>query len=359
MTQTARTALVFPGMGPWKFADVGKFMMVNPIARRLRREADDVLGYSLVDAYRNADGGGGGPHGGDPEGSANASGDDYSEAAQVAFLVNCLALAQWAAEEYGIEPVACVGPSFGEKSAVAHAGVLPFAETVRLTVLLSRCEREYFRAEHTDVVTHSFIRTPPERLDELLAELDDAGEWYDLSCRIDHDFFMVSLREPALDGFSRRIRQVGGLPLYTMRPPMHSAAFAPLRRKAEEEVFGGFCFADPRLPIVSTRDGSLITTADGARSMLLDGFVAQVQWPAAVAALRAMDVTRVCVAGPDNLWGRVDCTVRAFDVLPALPRSALRPRRRPRLAGAGPAAAGGTAAAAAPTVAAGARGASR
>jgi len=77
---TASEAVVFPGMGPSRFADVGKFMVINPYARRLVAKADERLGYSLVDAFRDTEG-------------------DYSRHAQVSFLVNCVALAQWAEGE--------------------------------------------------------------------------------------------------------------------------------------------------------------------------------------------------------------------------------------------------------------------
>lgn len=305
----AGTAFVFPGMSPTRFADVGRFMLVNPIARRLTAQASERLGYPLADRFRDADG-------------------DYSEYAQVGFLVNCLALAYWAQEELGAEPDVCAGPSFGEKPLAAFVGALPFAEAVWLTAALARLMEDYFATEHQDVVTHSFVRTPGERLDELLAELAGRGEWHEISCHIDHDFFMVSLRERNLDWLERGIRSLGGLSLYTMRPPMHAAAFEPLRRRAEDEVLGGLTFADPVLPVVADQDGRVVRTGDGIRTMLLDAFVRPLRWPDVVATLRGLGVGKVCVCGPDSLFGRVPVTTSAFEVLAVNPRSALQPRPR-------------------------------
>ena len=73
------SAVVFPGMGASSFADVGRFMVANPFARRRAAIAGEVLGYSLIDRYRDSE-------------------HDYTEAAQVAFLANCLALAEWAVD---------------------------------------------------------------------------------------------------------------------------------------------------------------------------------------------------------------------------------------------------------------------
>ncbi|MEU8042331.1 ACP S-malonyltransferase [Streptosporangium sp. NPDC049078] len=299
----AVTAIVFPGMGPTRFADVAGFMLDNPSARRLVALADDALGYSLVDRFRD-------------------SGDDYTEAAQVAFMVNCLALADWAERELGVEPEVCAGPSFGGKAAAAYSGALSFEDAVRMTAGLARVTEDYFGREHTDVVTHSFVRVPEPALKEVLAELDAGNEWYDLSCRVDHDFHMLSLRERRVEWLQGRVRSLGGLSLYTMRPPMHSAAFEPLRRRAAEEVLDGLRFADPRLPVVDDHDGTVLRTGEAVRTMLLDGFVRALCWPEVVATLRELGVTRVCVAGQDSLFGRVPVTTRNFTVVPVNPRVA-------------------------------------
>jgi [acyl-carrier-protein] S-malonyltransferase len=300
------TGIVFPGMGPSGYADLGKFMVTDPHARRLRRAADGVLGYHLMDLYRTA-------------------GPDYSEYSQVAFLITCLALAERARAALCAEPVAVAGPSFGGKVALAYCGVLPFAETVLLTVRLARCEEEYFRAEHRDVVTQSVARTPGPVLREILDGMTERRQWHDISCRIDEDFFMVSMREPSLDRFLRDVRAAGGLPLYAMRPPMHSSAFGSLRRKAEDEILGDLALGAPRVPIVADHDGSQVITPDDVRRMLLDGIVRAVQWPQVVRALKDLDVAQICISGPDTLFGRVRCTADNFDVIPMNPRTALRP----------------------------------
>lgn len=46
-----------------------------------------------------------------------------------------------------------------------------------------------------------------------------------------------------------RISAAGGYSLYTMSPPVHAAAFGKLRQRVEEEVFGGFGFSAPGLPV--------------------------------------------------------------------------------------------------------------
>ncbi|WP_242614500.1 ACP S-malonyltransferase [Actinomadura roseirufa] len=298
------TAMAFPGMGPLEFAEVGKFLMIDPTAGELLEEAGRVLGRPPLEELR-------------------AGTADYGAAAQVCFLVSCVALARWAETELGLEPGVCTGASFGERAAAVYAGALPFADAVALTDRLAGCVAEYFAEHHRDVVTQSFARAPREELDEILAEFADRGGWYDVSCHVDDDIFLVTLREADLDWFQRRLRAIGAYPIYVMRPPLHSGVLGGLRDLAEERILGDQPLADPALPFVSDQDGALVRTAGDVRRLLLDGFVRPVRWPATMDALRGLGVTTLCVAGPDRLFGRVTCARAAFEVVAAGPRTAL------------------------------------
>ncbi|WP_240810006.1 hypothetical protein [Actinomadura sp. WMMA1423] len=322
--QQDTSAIVFPGMGPVPFADVGRFMVLDRSARRLVAEADAVLGRSLVDGFRDTPG-------------------DYSEYAQVAFLVNCLAAADRARTELGADPVVCAGPSFGGKAAAVASGALGFADAVTMTLRWARLLEEYAARECPDVVTHSFARTPAGVFAGILAELGGRGGWHETSCQVDDDFHMVTVRERDLPWLCGRVRAAGGLPLYAMRPPMHTTVLGPLRDEVEREVFAELSFTDPLLPVIADQDGRTVRTAEGVRAMLLDGFVRTVRWPAVVAALKARGVGTLYVAGPDALFGRVRCTTDAFRVVPVDPKALTRPRGRgtARTAGAGTGAARG------------------
>ncbi|MFD7506098.1 ACP S-malonyltransferase [Streptomyces sp. NPDC059850] len=312
------SAIVFPGIGPTRFADSARFLAVHPVARRLVAEADRALGYSLIDRYREAE----------------ARGDQgaFPEPARVAFLVSCLALAEWTVAEHDVAPVACAGASFGGTAAAVFAGALPFAEAVAMTAEQGRVVDAYFAREHGDLVAQSFARVPPEQLDEIRAELDARGEWNEVACHVDHDFHMLSVREELVDWLQRRLKAVGGLPLYVMRPPMHSAVFGALRARIEAEVAVNVPFRDPGIPVVSDHDGSLVRTGEGVRTLLLDAVTRTVRWPSVVDTLKGLGVERVHVTGQDGLWGRVDVMTEAFEVVAVRPETAMRPRRRSAIA---------------------------
>ncbi|ONK14899.1 ACP S-malonyltransferase [Streptomyces sp. MP131-18] len=308
------SAIVFPGIGPAQLADSARFMTAQPVARRLVAEADQALGYSLIDRYREAE----------------ARGDQgaFPEPARISFLVTCLALAEWAVAEHGLEPVACAGASFGGTAAVVRSGALPFADAVVMTAEWGRRADAYFAREHRDIVTQSFARVPLDRLAEIRGELDARGEWNAVACHVDRDFHMLSVREGVLEWLQKRLRAAGGLPLYSMRPPMHSDVFGALREEIESEVVADIAFSDPAIPVVSDHDGSLVETAAGVRTMLLDAVTRPVRWPLVVDTLKGLGVERVHVTGQDALWGRVAVMTDAFEVVAVRPETAMRPRRR-------------------------------
>lgn len=309
-------AFVFPGMGPTRFPDSARFMLVNRYARELLQIADEVLGHSLFDRYE-----------------ATWEQGDYAVPSQLAFMVNSLALAAFADEELGVRPDVLAGPSFGGRALAAYSGALPAREAIALAARWAACVEDYFAREHGDLVTHSFTRTPAPALAEIRAELDDLGEWHELSCHIDEDFFMLSVRQARVDWLGERIRKAGGMSLYTMRPAMHAAVLGRLREKVAAEAFGDLTFADPAIPVIGDHDGTRITTGAGLRAMLLDGIVRTVRWPVVVEALRAQDVGTVYVTGVDSLFGRVRATTRHLRVVAVDPRLALRPRRRVPISG--------------------------
>lgn len=312
MTRTS-PAIVFPGMSPFRFVDVGKFLLINPFARELVADANAVLGYSVVDFFREAEG-------------------DYSEPAQVAYLLTSLALAQWAEQEYDGVPDYCTGPGFGEVPASVYAGSLSFTDGVRLSARLGRCFADFFANDYSDIVTHAFVRMPEAKVADMLTELGELGEWSDVACYIDTDFYLVSLRARNLAWLKKKIRGNGGLSLYTTRPPLHSVVFEPLRRKVEDEVFDGLTFRDALLPIVDDHDGGVLRDGADVRNLLLDSIIRPLRWPSVAATLEQLGVGSLWVAGPDTLFGRVRSTTSRFDVVSVNPRLALQPRRR----GAGP-----------------------
>ncbi|MEX5635049.1 ACP S-malonyltransferase [Parafrankia sp. FMc2] len=305
-------AIVFPAFAPVRPRELGKYLLLDPHARRRLAEADEALGHHLADALADAD-----------------ENDDQSVAVQLAFAVACLALAD-NAEAEGLDAAYCVGPSFGERPALAYTGALPFGSVIQMVDEIARVEREYFATEHRDIVTHSFVRVGGQQLADLLAGLDARGVWHEISGYLDPDFHMLSLPEGELDALKTAISDAGGYSLHTTWPPAHAAIFAGLRDRMVREVYDRYELSAPRIPVVSYQDGRLMKDPAELRADLADGLVRPIRWLDAVQALRDLDVTELCVAGPDSMFHRLKSSRDLFRTTLVDHRRILRrPRRRP------------------------------
>lgn len=292
----ADSVITFPGMEPVEFRDVARFMLMNPFARELTEQANSTLGYSLFDEYE-------------------LSTDTYSEPAQVAFLVNCLALAYCS----GQEPMACTGANFGTKAAAVYSGAIGFREAVRITAEMARYERQFFEMLHPDLVTLSLARTARPELHAILRDLDD---WYEISCEVDDDLHMVTLREAWIPWLEQQIHAKGGVLLNIMRPPLRASVFEELRSAVDRDVLGTTRFTDPTVPVIADHDGTVLRTGEHVRGLLLNGCVRSVSWPAVVDSLLEMGVSNLYMCGPDRIFGRVRRVRESFAVVQADPRTA-------------------------------------
>ncbi|WP_020494541.1 ACP S-malonyltransferase [Sciscionella marina] len=305
-------ALLFPGMGPARAGELGRFLVIDRRARRLLGVAEQSLGYSLLDPLAR-------------------EGEEYTEHTQLAFVLACLAVAERAEQEHGLDPAAVGGASFGQRAALVRSGALPLAELVRLVARVARQEHDYFTRAHQDLVSQFIVRVP----DPVLADILDGFGEYELSGRFDQDVHLVTLRERELEEFVRRVRAAGGYALTTMRPAAHARALGPLREEVAE-IFADFVFADPALPIVSDQDGEPIHTGAEAAGLLLESTVTAVRLPELVERFSRLGVARVLVAGPDHLLHRLPTLTGRFELLRADLRAALSPAPRSRLARAVP-----------------------
>ncbi|MFD2467944.1 acyltransferase domain-containing protein [Amycolatopsis silviterrae] len=297
MTRSA--VVLFPGMAPATFDDLGRFLVLDRYVRPWLAAAGEVLGEPVLPAFR-------------------AESAHYGPFSQVAFLASSLALAERAEHEYGMTPGVCVGPSFGQRAAAVYSGAVGFADAVRLTAAWARCERDYFAAQPEAFVTQCFVRVPDQAIPEVLACLRERGEWAEVSADLGDGAVMVSVCEAVLGEVVSAVRRRGGYAMRAMRPAMHARRFAPLR-EAAAEVLAGCAVADPELPVVADQDGRVVRTAAGVRGMLLDGFDRPVDWPAAVAGLAELGVETVFVTGPDRLFRKLEATRSLGDVFAVTP----------------------------------------
>lgn len=295
-------AVFFPGLVPTGFGSVARFVTESPHARRRFAEADEILGYSLADAYRDA------------------SIHDW-EVFQSAFMALTLALADWAEQQEGMRPALCCGQSFGGIVGAVYCGALSYADALSLTRESATVERDYFDSLAEPVGCYFFTNVPRPDVERLVEEFQAAGDWIEISVEMDSDIFAVSARMETIERFKARTQELGAFAFYTMNRAEHCSGVAALRERLYDEVYSRFTWRAPRIPMLSDVDGTLID--DGERLMhdLLDGWVYPVRWRTMVDGLREAGVSQVYVVGPRTMFSRV--TREFFPTRPVTPKLAL------------------------------------
>lgn len=294
--------LFFPGLTPTRYDSVSEFVTTHEYAGRRFAEAGEVLGYSLVDAYRRA------------------SVHDW-EVHQSGYLALTLALADWAEDHYGEQPGLCGGQSFGAVMAAVRSGCLTYADALLLTARSVRVEQQHFASLPEPLGCHFFYRLPHAAVERLMAEFRAQGEWMELSVAFDASVHAVSARRAALGRFEERVREEGGIPFHTIGRAEHCSVNAGLRARLAGEVYGSVTWHDPAVPFVSDVDGRVLRSGAEIREDLLDGWTTPVRWQTVVDGISRGGGDRVWIPGPRNMFARI--SNRVFPTRVISPREAL------------------------------------
>ncbi|WP_406692040.1 hypothetical protein REH65_08660 [Saccharopolyspora sp. ID03-671] len=288
-----RDALYFPGLVPTKFSAIEDFLRTSDHARARIEVADDVLGYSLLDAY------------------AEAEVYDW-EVYESGFLVLTLALADWALDHVELDPVLCGGQSFGAIIAAVFSGALSYEDGLRLVRASAAVELDYFAAVPEPLGCLFFYRLDSRTVDALVA--DFPGE-LEVSIYLDDSVHAVSGTLADLRLFEDRVRESGGYPFYTMNRSEHCSTVRPLRDRLETEVYDRVSWNSPKWPMLSDVSGRLLTDPAEIEKDLLDGWVTPVRWSTVVEGMRAARAEHAHIIGPRNMFARITNNALPTDVI--------------------------------------------
>lgn len=301
-------ALFFPGLMPTRYTAVRDFVTTDPFALRRLDEAEEVLGYPVMERYRDA------------------SIYDW-EVFETGFMAITLALADWAEEHLGLRPSVCGGQSFGAFMAAVYAGALSYADSLLLLRRSVVVERRYFESLAEPLGCLFFYRLSHDTVQRLVTEFVARGQWMEISVVLDEEVHAISATLVTLAALEGRVREEGGYPIYTMNRAEHCSAVAELPRQLDREVYDAFTWSELRLPVVSDVDGARITDPDVLRRDLLDGWVHPVRWDTIITGMRAAAVERVTIVGPRSMFERI--TNGAFPTVVVTPKMARGSRPRP------------------------------
>lgn len=209
---------------------------------------------------------------------------------QLALFVHHTVLLEALRDAAGLEPVAVAGHSLGEYNALHAAGVLGFADALRLVE--ARAEQTQKAAQQnpgTMVACLGFddalVHAAAERCGAAVANANAPGQ------------LTVAGTQSALDALAGELSELRGkvVPLEVgaaYHSPHMQPALEPFGHALDEATF-----APARTPVVANVDAAAHTDAEEWPRLLRRQLVSPVRWTETVQALAALGVERVVELG--------------------------------------------------------------
>ncbi|KGD77663.1 ACP S-malonyltransferase [Pantoea vagans] len=290
-------AFVFPGQGSQTVGMLTELAATYPLVEETFREASDALGYDLWQLVS--------------QGPAEELNKTWQT--QPALLAASVVIYRVWQQQGGEQPVLMAGHSLGEYSALVCAGVLNFADAVKLVELRGKLMQEAV-PEGTGAM-------------QAIIGLDDAA--IRKACEESAQGQVVSpvnFNSPGqvvIAGNKEAVERAGAackaagakraLPL-PVSVPSHCALMKPAADKLAVAL-ESITFNAPAVPVINNVDVKAETDAAAIRHALVRQLYSPVRWTESVEAMAAQGVTQLLEMGPGKVL--TGLTKRIVDSLTA------------------------------------------
>ncbi|MEG3112946.1 MULTISPECIES: ACP S-malonyltransferase [Pantoea] len=290
-------AFVFPGQGSQSVGMLADLAAAYPLVEETFREASDTLGYDLWQLVSQG-----------PVEELNKTWQT-----QPALLAASVAIYRVWQQQGGEQPVLMAGHSLGEYSALVCAGVLNFADAIKLVELRGKLMQEAV-PEGTGAM-------------QAIIGLDDAA--IRQACEESAQGQVVSpvnFNSPGqvvIAGNKEAVERAGAackaagakraLPL-PVSVPSHCALMKPAADKLAIAL-QDITFNAPSVPVINNVDVKAESDADAIRHALVRQLYSPVRWTESVEAMASQGVTQLMEMGPGKVL--TGLTKRIVDSLTA------------------------------------------
>ncbi|SDL89269.1 [Acyl-carrier-protein] S-malonyltransferase [Franzmannia pantelleriensis] len=281
MTQSL--ALMFPGQGSQHVGMMRELAERYSVVRTTFEEASDALGYDLWHVVQEG-----------PEEDLNAT-----ACTQPALLTSSVAIWRVWQELEGPRPAAMAGHSLGEYSAMVCAGVMTFAEGVRLVKLRGE-------AMQAAVPAGEGAMAAILGLDDLNVEAacEQAAQG-DVVSAVNYNApgqVVIAGAKPAVERAIAACQEAGAkraLPL-PVSVPSHCALMRPAAERLEAAM-GAIELRAPRYTVVQNVDALAHADVETLRTRLIEQLYRPVRWTACVEAMAAQGADVFIECGPGKV----------------------------------------------------------
>ena len=281
-----KIAFLFPGQGS-QTVGMGRDLAEHfPVARQTFAEADDACGFALSKLCFEG-----------PEEELK-----LTENTQPAIMTVSVAALRVLAER-GIQPALAAGHSLGEWSAHVAAGTISFADAVRSVKARGRAMQQAVPAGQGAMA--AILSLDPEKVSEAcLAAAEDTGLTVAAANFNSPGQTVISGATAAVEKAAALCKERGArrAVMLPVSAPFHCALMQPAQQELAR-VLEGIQLNDPKIPVSANVSGTLIITADGTRSALIEQVTGAVRWVDCVRTLIGAEAQVFVEVGP----GKVLC----------------------------------------------------
>jgi [acyl-carrier-protein] S-malonyltransferase len=281
--QSGRYGLVFPGQGAQFVGMGGSLIEASAAAAGAVREADDVLGFALSDLMAN--------------GPAEELEDTYN--AQPAILAISIAAKRAVESALGepLHPAMVAGHSLGEFSALVAAGVLDYADALRLVRERGRIMKEAGTTNPGAMA--AVLGLDDDALAEVCREASTEDGLVVVANRNCPGQTVISGEVGALERASELAKERGAKRV--ARLGVSIASHSPLMAAASAEFarhVSGLTLADPQVPVVANGSAKPMTARDDVAAEISAQMAAPVDWTGSVETMLGHGIRTFIELGP-------------------------------------------------------------
>lgn len=276
-------AMVFPGQGSQAVGMLADLAAENPVIEQTFQQASEALGYDLWALTQN--------------GPAEELNKTWQT--QPALLAASVALWRLWQQKGGSAPVLLAGHSLGEYSALVCAGVIDFADAVRLVELRGKLMQDAV-PEGTGAMS-AIIGLDDAAIAKACEESAQGQVVSPVNFNSPGQVVIAGNKE-AVERAGAACKAAGAkraLPL-PVSVPSHCALMKPAADKlaiALEEI----AFNAPQIPVVNNVDVKCETSPAAIRSALVRQLYSPVQWTRSVEFIAAEGAERLLEVGPGKV----------------------------------------------------------
>ncbi len=294
-----KIAFVFPGQGAQKVGMGKDFYEHYDVAKKLFKEADEALGYSIKEMCFEG-----------PEEDLRLTANTQPAILTMSVIANEIL------KEHGLQPEVTGGHSLGEYSALVAAGVLKFQDAV---VLVHK--RGAFMQEAVPVGQGGMAaiigldrNVIIETCEKVSAE--SAVQAVNFNCP---GQVVIAGTTAGVEKAVKLLSEAGAKKaiILPVSAPFHSSLMKPAAAKLAVEL-DKVTLSDAAFPVVANVTGTLLTKAADIKDSLVKQAASPVKWEDCVAAMKDFGADTFVEAGPGKtLCGfnkRIDRSLKSLNV---------------------------------------------